>query len=169
MKVEVAAGSRLEGMCNVPGDKSISHRAALLGALAEGTTVIENFLCGEDCLSTLRCLTALGIAVGQEGGLVLITGRGQSGLAEPEDILDAGNSGTTMRLLLGILAGQDFYAVMTGDNSLRKRPMGRVIQPLRQMGARIWGRDAGLKAPLAIRGTPGSCRSPISFPFPAPR
>jgi 3-phosphoshikimate 1-carboxyvinyltransferase len=156
----------LEGACSVPGDKSISHRAALLGALAEGATAIENFLCGADCLSTLRCLRGLGIVVEQKGGWITIGGRGRSGLTEPEDVLDAGNSGTTMRLLLGILAGQDFFAVLTGDDSLRRRPMGRVIQPLQQMGARIWGRDSGFKAPLAIRGQ--SRLLPLSYQLPMP-
>ncbi|MDK2882812.1 MAG: 3-phosphoshikimate 1-carboxyvinyltransferase [Bacillota bacterium] len=148
------ASSPLRGTLTVPGDKSISHRALFLGALAEGTTTVGNFLRSADCLSTARCLKALGVAIeGLEGsGPVTVTGRGLCGLAEPEDVLDAGNSGTTARLLLGILAGQPFTAVLTGDSSLRRRPMGRLTTPLGQMGAKIMGRQNGALLPLAIRG-----------------
>ncbi len=143
----------MTGRTTVPGDKSISHRAVMLGALAEGRTVVENFLAGEDCLSTLGCLKALGVEVeGPSGGVVRINGRGLDGLREPEDILDAGNSGTTMRLLLGILAGQPFFSVLTGDGSLRSRPMARVTGPLARMGAWIRGRAGDTRAPLAVRG-----------------
>jgi 3-phosphoshikimate 1-carboxyvinyltransferase len=156
----------LEGECRVPGDKSISHRAALLGAIAEGTTEIENFLDGADCLSTLRCLQALGVGVERDGVRVRIGGKGRAGLEEPADVLDAGNSGTTIRLLLGILAGQEFMTVITGDDSLKKRPMGRVIKPLLQMGARIWGRESGLKAPLAVLGR--AQLEPLVYRLPVP-
>jgi 3-phosphoshikimate 1-carboxyvinyltransferase len=166
LNIEVSPGARLEGECRVPGDKSISHRAALLGAIAEGTTEIENFLCGADCLSTLRCLKSLGVDIEQDGGRVRITGKGLSGLEEPEDVLDAGNSGTTMRLLLGILAGQEFFSVITGDNSLKGRPMGRVVKPLLQMGAQIWGRASGLKAPLAVMGR--AQLEPLVYRLPVP-
>lgn len=164
--ITIGPGARLEGECRVPGDKSISHRAALLGAIAEGTTEIENFLFGADCLSTLRCLKSLGVAIEQDGGRVRITGKGLAGLEEPDDVLDAGNSGTTMRLLLGILAGQEFLTVITGDSSLRGRPMGRVIKPLLQMGARIWGRESGLKAPLAVMGR--AQLEPLVYRLPVP-
>jgi len=137
----------------VPGDKSISHRAVMLGAIAEGDTVIENFLPGEDCLSTIECIKKLGIEIeGPDNTVVKVHGRGLAGLAEPEDILNAGNSGTTMRLLLGILAGQSFFSVITGDASLRRRPMARVTGPLGRMGARIEGRQGANLAPLAVRG-----------------
>lgn len=148
------ASSPLHGTLTVPGDKSISHRALLLGALAEDTTTVYNFLRSADCLSTARCLKALGVAIeGLEGsGPVTVTGRGLDGLVEPDDVLDAGNSGTTARLLLGILAGQPFTAVLTGDSSLRRRPMDRLTTPLNQMGAKILGRQNGALLPLAIRG-----------------
>ncbi len=166
LSIGALPGSRLEGVCRVPGDKSISHRAALLGALAEGTTVIENFLFGADCLSTLRCLKALNVVIERDDALIRITGKGSCGLKEPVEVLDAGNSGTTMRLLLGILAGQDYFAVITGDESLTKRPMGRVVKPLMQMGAQIWGRESGVKAPLAVKGS--SRLSPLIYQLPVP-
>jgi 3-phosphoshikimate 1-carboxyvinyltransferase len=133
----------------VPGDKSISHRAAILGALARGTTRVSGFLRAEDCLSTLRCLRALGASIDERGNDLEIRG---SALREPEEILDVGNSGTTIRLLAGVLAGQAFHSVLTGDASVRRRPMDRVADPLRRMGARISGRQAGRLAPLAIDG-----------------
>jgi len=144
----------LTGIVNVPGDKSISHRAVMLGALAEGDTRIENFLPGADCLSTVRCFKALGVRFsGPEADNTLIVhGRGIDALHEPSDVLDAGNSGTTMRLMLGILSGLPFFSVLTGDASLRRRPMARVTAPLKQMGAQIDGRSGGETAPLAIRG-----------------
>lgn len=146
-------GPALRGTVAVPGDKSISHRAVMLGALAEGETVIDNFLPGEDCLSTIKCLRKLGVTIqGPEDGQVRVSGRGLYGLVEPDDVLDAGNSGTTMRLLLGILAGQPFFSVITGDTSLRRRPMARVTGPLIQMGASIIGRQDNSLAPLAVRG-----------------
>lgn len=135
----------------VPGDKSISHRALLFGALAEGQTTIRNFLPGADPLSTLGALRALGVGIQTEGAVLTVTGRPQ-GLGEPTDILDCGNSGTTLRLLLGILSGEKFFSVLTGDASLRRRPMGRVVEPLRSMGAQVWGRGGDRLAPLAVRG-----------------
>ncbi|MGI9862202.1 3-phosphoshikimate 1-carboxyvinyltransferase [Moorella naiadis] len=143
----------LEGVIKPPGDKSISHRAAIIGALANGTTTINGFLSGADCLCTLACLRALGADItGPDEGRVTVRGRGLNSLCEPETILDAGNSGTTMRLLLGVLAGQPFYSVLSGDPSLRQRPMGRVTRPLQAMGAKIWGRRDGQLAPLSVRG-----------------
>lgn len=134
-------------------DKSISHRGALFAALAAGTSRIENFLAGEDCLATAALVRALGatVALAPDGALT-VTSPGLAGLKEPPDVLDCGNSGTTMRLSAGVLAGLAGHAVLTGDASLRRRPMGRVVEPLRAMGARIDGRDGGRLAPLAIRG-----------------
>ncbi len=137
----------------VPGDKSISHRAALLGALAEGDTDIRGYLMGADCLSTLACLRSLGVGVDvPEPGHVTLHGLGLNGLREPEDVLDAGNSGTTLRLLAGVLAGRPFTVTVTGDASLRRRPMLRVVEPLRAMGAAITGREGGRLAPLTFHG-----------------
>lgn len=146
------AGS-LRGTLTVPGDKSISHRAVMLGALAEGKTEIRGFLQGEDCLSTLQAFRALGITIQMTDEVITIEGRGLDGLTEPENVIDVGNSGTTMRLLSGILAGQTFTTFLTGDASIRKRPMGRVITPLTQMGAHITGRQQNTLAPLAIEGS----------------
>jgi 3-phosphoshikimate 1-carboxyvinyltransferase len=153
----VRPARRLEGTLIPPGDKSISHRALLLNAIAGGDAVVENFLDGEDCRATLRCLRSLGVEVREEGmageGLRLrVSGRGLDGLAESEDVLDAGNSGTTMRLMAGLLAGRPFLSVLTGDASLRSRPMGRVVEPLRSMGATVAGRRGDTLAPLVIRG-----------------
>lgn len=153
MELQIKQARFLQGTVSVPGDKSISHRAVMLGSLAEGETVIENFLPGEDCLSTINCFRKLGIEIkGPQEGVVRVAGHGLEGLKEPDDILDAGNSGTTMRLSLGILAGQRFFSVITGDNSLRRRPMARVTDPLKRMGAFIEGRNGGNYAPLALRG-----------------
>ncbi len=143
---------RLRGTIEVPGDKSISHRAVLLNAVAEGNAVVTNFLIGVDCLATIACVRALGVEVEREGTTVRVHGRGLRGLHEARDVLDCGNSGTTMRLLAGLLAGQPFFSVLTGDESLRSRPMARVVGPLRQLGAQIDGRREGGLAPLAIRG-----------------
>ena len=143
----------LAGTVQVPGDKSVSHRAGLLGALATGPTEVAGFLESEDCLNTLRALQGLGVEVTRKGpGEYRIGGAGLAGLQEPDNVLDCGNSGTTARLLLGVLAGQPFWSVLTGDDSLRRRPMGRVTQPLGQMGATVVGRSEGSRLPLAIRG-----------------
>lgn len=136
----------------VPGDKSISHRAAILAALADGKSVIRGFAPGNDCAATLRCLRALGVSVVQDGDEVQIEGHGPRSLREAQDVLDCANSGTTMRLMAGVLAPQLFMSVLTGDASLRKRPMRRVVDPLRQMGATVDGRCGGTMAPLYIRG-----------------
>ncbi len=144
----------LRGIVNVPGDKSISHRAVMLGALAEGDTRIEHFLAGEDCLATVRCFQELGVQFTgpTEEDALIVHGRGPEALREPADVLNAANSGTTMRLLAGILAGLPFFSVLSGDQSLRRRPMRRITGPLQEMGAGIWGRRGGEFAPLAIRG-----------------
>jgi 3-phosphoshikimate 1-carboxyvinyltransferase len=142
----------LTGGVEPPGDKSISHRYAMLAALAEGTSELRHFSAAADCHSTLRCMSALGAEIRIENDVVRITGKGPRGLKESRRALDAGNSGTTMRLLAGILAGQEFTSKLTGDASLRKRPMKRVVGPLREMGADIRARDDNF-APLEIRGT----------------
>lgn len=135
----------------VPGDKSISHRALMLGAIAEGDTQVSGFLAGEDCLATLGAFRRMGVAIERpEATTVEIKGVGRSGLTAPETELDLGNSGTAMRLMAGLLSGQPFHSILTGDTSLTGRPMQRVITPLEQMGARIDSRDG--KPPLAIHG-----------------
>ncbi|WP_216914647.1 MULTISPECIES: 3-phosphoshikimate 1-carboxyvinyltransferase [unclassified Synechococcus] len=149
------AGGSLRGHVTVPGDKSISHRSLLFGAIAEGTTRIEGLLPAEDPLSTAACLRAMGVTVSPiaDGQVVTVEGVGLDGLREPADVLDCGNSGTTMRLMLGLLAGRaGRHFVLTGDASLRSRPMRRVGAPLAQMGARIQGREDGNLAPLAVLG-----------------
>jgi 3-phosphoshikimate 1-carboxyvinyltransferase len=149
------AGGSLRGSVTVPGDKSISHRSLLFGAIAEGTTRIEGLLPAEDPLSTAACLRAMGVTVSPiaDGQVVTVEGVGLDGLHEPADVLDCGNSGTTMRLMLGLLAGRaGRHFVLSGDASLRSRPMRRVGAPLAQMGARIHGRDDGNLAPLAVLG-----------------
>ncbi len=154
MRIRVSPVRRLVGRVVVPGDKSISHRAALFGALARGRTEITGFLEGEDCLATLRAVRALGAEVTRKAaGCYLIDGAGLDGLTEPEDVIDCGNSGTGARLLVGVLAGQPFWTVLTGDESLRSRPMDRVAEPLRRMGATVVGRREGSRLPLAVRGT----------------
>ena len=154
MKFRVRPVSRLAGSADVPGDKSVSHRAALLGALAEGATEIHGYLEAEDCLRTITAVQALGAAVTRKGpGHYRIDGAGRHGLHEAGDVIDCGNSGTSARLLLGVLAGQPFWTMLTGDASLRSRPMGRVAEPLRRMGAAVVGRSGGSKLPLAVKGT----------------
>jgi 3-phosphoshikimate 1-carboxyvinyltransferase len=153
MKMIIKKTEGLKGRVKVPGDKSISHRALLLGAIAEGTTRIRNFLPAADCLATLACVRALGVEVERLSETQLIVqGRGLRGLIEPEDVLDCAGSGTTMRLLAGILAGQPFYGVLTGNEQLRRRPMGRIVEPLGRMGATVLGRDDGCLPPLTILG-----------------
>ena len=142
----------LKGEITIPGDKSISHRAVMLGSLAKGTTEITHFLQGEDCLSTISCFQKLGIDIENDGDRILIHGKGLYGLSAPDQILDCGNSGTTTRLLAGILSGQSFSSTLTGDASICKRPMKRIIEPLMQMGARITSLNQNNCAPLSIEG-----------------
>ena len=148
--MEIRPAQTLRGSIRVPGDKSISHRAVMLGAIAKGKTKIIGFLPGADCLSTIGCFRSLGVEIEGENEEVVVHGRGLHGLAAPEQTLWAGNSGTTTRLMSGLLSGQPFESVLDGDSSLRSRPMGRVTGPLRQMGAEIL--DTEGKAPLTIRG-----------------
>lgn len=146
----------LHGDITVPGDKSISHRAVMFGSLAEGTTEITHFLPGADCLSTINCFRSMGIDIETQGEnmeTVLVHGKGIHGLTAPDRVLDCGNSGTTTRLISGILAGQNFDSILTGDASIQKRPMGRIIDPLTRMGASITGKNGTGCAPLTIHGT----------------
>ncbi len=145
------ATKSLSGIVALPGDKSISHRYAMLAAIANGVSAIEHFAASRDCHSTLRCLRSLGVEMQEDGETVTIHGRGLRGLKAPGETLDAGNSGTTIRLLSGILAGHRFSSTITGDESLSSRPMGRIIRPLRQMGATIESRERELP-PLKIEG-----------------
>ncbi len=142
----------LRGTIRVLGDKSITHRALLVSALAEGSSTITGYCPGEDCLNTLRALQELGVAIEVEADAVRVSGKGLGGLTEPVRPLDCGNSGTGLRLLAGVLAGQPFFSILTGDDSLRRRPMGRIVTPLRMLGATIQGREGGELAPLAIQG-----------------
>lgn len=144
----------LHGELTIPGDKSISHRSVMFASLAKGTSHIKGFLPGADCLSTIHCFRQMGIEIYQEESMVTVTGQGMRGLKKPKSILDCGNSGTTTRLISGILAGQNFTSTLTGDESIQKRPMKRIILPLTQMGASIASlRDNGC-APLQITGRP---------------
>ena len=143
----------LKGTLSVPGDKSISHRAVMFGALAQGTTKISGFLEGADCLSTILCFRQMGISIEQSGSEVLVHGKGLHGLSAPSAILDTGNSGTTTRLISGILAGQQFSSTLTGDASIQSRPMNRIMTPLKEMGADITSLKNNGCAPLSIQGT----------------
>jgi 3-phosphoshikimate 1-carboxyvinyltransferase len=150
-RLTVAPGRPLRGEVRLPGDKSISHRALVFNSLAAGHAQVRGLLQADDVRATFRCLLRLGTNLRQEGDTVHIVGR-SGRFAEPGDVLDCGNSGTTMRLLAGLLAGQGLHAILTGDASLRQRPMLRVVRPLNGLGARIDGRDGGERAPLSVRG-----------------
>ena len=149
----IMPGGPLKGTMSVPGDKSITHRAIMLSALADGETRIIGYCRGEDCLHTARAFRAMGIRIDESPMDLRVFGKGLWGLSEPKELLDCGNSGTGIRLLTGLLAGQDFFAVLTGDESVQRRPMGRVVKPLREMGATIAGRKGGELAPLAVTGS----------------
>jgi len=160
MRQVISAPSRIDGVAAPPGDKSISHRAALLNVMARGTAHISNFCAGDDRTSMLRCLNGLGARIERKfpcptcrsDECFVIEGRGPDGLSEPTDVLDAGNSGTTLRLVAGLLATRPFFTVITGDSSLRGRPMDRIVRPLTEMGATLMGRRETSQAPLAIQG-----------------
>ena len=144
----------LKGEVTVPGDKSVSHRAVMFGSIAKGLTEITNFLQGADCLSTISCFGKLGIEIENGPDKILIHGKGLHGLTAPDSVLDAGNSGTTTRLISGILAPQSFTATLTGDASIQKRPMNRIMEPLSMMGADIKSIKGNGCAPLEIQGRP---------------
>ena len=141
---------KIRGEIKIPGDKSISHRAIMLSSLGETTVEIENFLSGADCLSTVEAMKNLGAKIEISGEKIFVTGNGLHGLKEPKNILDAGNSGTTLRLLLGLTAPQNFFVTFIGDESLKQRPMARVIKPLSEMGAKIFGRNENKNLPIAV-------------------
>lgn len=154
---------QLKGEITVPGDKSISHRAVMLGSIAQGTTEITHFLQGADCLSTIQCFRGMGVSIEQKEKYILVHGRGLRGLTSPAGPLDTGNSGTTTRLLAGILAGQSFPTILSGDASLNTRPMRRIMDPLGEMGAQIKSVNGNDCAPLSIQ--PGSLHG-ISYVSP---
>ena len=168
MQKRLSPAPPLSGAIPLPGDKSISHRYAMIGAIAEGETHIRNFSTGADCHSTLGCVRALGIEVTAEGTEVRIRGRGLDGLRQPAAGLDAGNSGSTIRMLSGILAGQPFPTRIFGDESLSRRPMRRIMRPLAQMGAQIRARDDQFP-PLEIARRTRCAQSITTCPSPAPR
>lgn len=152
--MEIKKLTNLHGEITVPGDKSISHRAVMFGSLAKGTTRITHFLEGADCLSTISCFRKMGIDIENNNGEILVHGKGLRGLSSPTDILDVGNSGTTTRLISGILAGQNFVSELTGDNSIQSRPMKRIMTPLLSMGADITSIKGNNCVPLRIAGHP---------------
>ncbi len=152
MKKLTNTASGLKGTIQIPGDKSISHRSVMFGSMAKGKTTVENFLPGDDCLSTISCFSKLGVTIEQDGTNVTVYGKGLEGLSESSEVLDVGNSGTTARLMMGILSGLPFHSVLIGDESIAKRPMKRVTGPLRDMGARIQGNQDGNFTPISIQG-----------------
>jgi 3-phosphoshikimate 1-carboxyvinyltransferase len=162
-RIELTKAARFSGEVTPPPDKSISHRAVMFSSLARGRGVVRNFLRAQDTESTMQAFRALGIEIEDQGHTLIIHGKGLHGLTEPADIIDCGNSGTTIRLLSGVLSANPFFSVVTGDSSLRTRPMARIIKPLSLMGAQITGRDHNRYAPFAIRG--GSLKS-IAYDMP---
>lgn len=157
MKLILSKTAKVKGEIKVGGDKSITHRGLILGSIAEGTTILKDYSKGKDCMSTLEIMKKLGVSILKNESQIRIEGKGLNGLKEPRGVLDCGNSGTSMRLISGLLAGQNFFSVLTGDNSLLKRPMKRIIEPLTRMNAKILGRENNNYAPLAIKG--GKLRS----------
>src|SRR5579872_7277079 len=151
MREQIRPAASISGSIDLPGDKSISHRYAMLSAIAEGTSRLHNYSTGADCQSTLACVRALGAVVDRRDGVTSIQGCGMDGLREPAEMLDAGNSGSTIRMLSGILAAQNFESSIGGDESLSRRPMDRIMKPLAEMGALIEARD-GRYPPLTIHG-----------------
>lgn len=152
-KVLDYAKPSLKGTLRIPGDKSVSHRSIMFGAIAKGTTTVEGFLQSDDCLSTIDCFSKLGVAISVDGEKVEIKSEGLAAWKEPNELLYTGNSGTTTRLLLGLLAGSHISTVLIGDESIQKRPMRRVTDPLKQMGAKYIGRENGQYTPIAVEGT----------------
>jgi len=152
VKLILSKSPKVKGEIKVGGDKSITHRGLIIGSIAEGITTLKDYSKCDDCMATLEIMKKLGISILKNKSTIRIEGKGLHGLNEPDDILDCKNSGTSMRLLSGLLAGQNFFSVLTGDNSLTKRPMRRIIEPLALMGAKISGRDENQFAPLTIKG-----------------
>ncbi len=153
MNAVINPSKKMRGTIKVPGDKSISHRSVMLGSIASGDTRVSGFLTGEDCLSTIDCFKKLGIDIEVNGTDVIVHGKGLRGLSAPKETLDVGNSGTTLRLMSGLLSAQPFTSHITGDSSIQKRPMGRVAVPLGLMGAKITSESEKMTAPLTIEGT----------------
>lgn len=153
MNAVINPSKKMRGIIKVPGDKSISHRSVMLGSIASGDTRVSGFLTGEDCLSTIDCFKKLGIDIEVNGTDVIVHGKGLRGLSAPKETLDVGNSGTTLRLMSGLLSAQPFTSHITGDSSIQKRPMGRVAVPLGLMGAKITSESEKMTAPLTIEGT----------------
>jgi len=162
--MKLVKATHLNGTIAVPADKSISHRSIMFGALANGTTTVRNFLRGEDCYSTLHAFQKLGVPISDDGETITIEGQGFAGLKAAESAIDIGNSGTTIRLMMGILAGQSFETTMYGDDSLNRRPMNRVMLPLREMGAHLTGDQDTEFPPITVIGN-GSLR-PITYAMP---
>jgi len=152
VKLILSKASKIRGEIKVGGDKSITHRGLIVGSIAEGITILKDYSTCDDCMATLEIMKKLGVNILKNKSTIRIEGKGLRGLKEPSDILDCKNSGTSMRLLSGLLAGQNFFSVLTGDNSLLKRPMKRIIEPLTLMGAKISGRENDQFAPLTIKG-----------------
>ncbi|MDD2716173.1 MAG: 3-phosphoshikimate 1-carboxyvinyltransferase [Candidatus Wallbacteria bacterium] len=167
MKVRIKGINSASGKIMLPGDKSISHRAAIIGTIANGVTEISNFASSADCASTLKCLKALGVNFERTDNFVRIKGVGLHGLKEPTAVLDCGNSGTTTRLLTGLLAAQPFLSVLSGDESLNSRPMARAIEPLRKMGANISAREGGKYAPIVVQGSTALTAGNFVMPVPS--
>ncbi|WHY84441.1 3-phosphoshikimate 1-carboxyvinyltransferase [Neobacillus novalis] len=155
--------NRLFGELTIPGDKSISHRSVMFGSIAYGETRVTNFLPGDDCYSTISCFRKLGVTIEEDDNELRIYGNGFEGLIEPDEVLDVGNSGTTIRLLMGILAGRPFFSTVVGDDSIGKRPMTRVTVPLTNMGAKMDGRKNGAYTPISLRG---KRLTPINYQLP---
>lgn len=162
--MKLVQAEALKGFIRVPADKSISHRSIMFGALAEGQTTVKNFLRAEDCLSTLNAFKALGVPIEDDGKTITIKGRGFKGLKAVDSPIDIGNSGTTIRLMMGILSGTDFETTLFGDDSLSKRPMNRVMLPLREMNAQMHGKDNSEFPPITIQGTTNLV--PIEYQMP---
>jgi 3-phosphoshikimate 1-carboxyvinyltransferase len=152
--MEIHGIKSIKGEIKIPGDKSISHRSLIISSIVNGNVAIENFLFCEDCLKTLNILKKLGVKIEKINGNLIVYGRGIRSFNEPDEVLDVGNSGTTVRLMSGILSATDFMSVLSGDHSINSRPMGRIISPLRKMGAKIYGRENNTKAPVVIFGNP---------------
>lgn len=152
--MEIHGIKSIKGEIKIPGDKSISHRSLIISSIADGSAVIENFLFCEDCLKTLNILERLGVKIEKINGNLIVHGRGIENYNEPDDILYTGNSGTTIRIMSGVLSASNFMSVLSGDSSINNRPMGRIIKPLREMGAKIYGRENNSKAPIVIFGNP---------------
>ncbi len=152
--MEIHGIKSLKGEIKIPGDKSISHRSLIISSIANGNVIIENFLFCEDCIKTLNILEKLGVKIEKINSNLIVYGRGIKNFHEPDEILDVGNSGTTIRIMSGVLSATNFMSVLSGDNSINNRPMGRIIVPLREMGGRIYGRENNSKAPIVIFGNP---------------